>query len=236
MLLHRSPTRILAASVLLLAVIIMGGLGMWQLDRMNQKEQRLASIAQKQSGGPIGLQTAIRSAEDPRDVSVTFGGTPDTSRVMYLDNRIENGQVGYDVILPVQTDAGWVLVNFGWVKGLPTRDVLPQVDIQPGFTEFEGVITSPGFNPMVKETASKAAFPLRIQALDTDYLSTLLRTPFIDYVIVLTNTNAHFVRNWSPVVMPPEKHLGYAIQWFGLAIAALVIGLLALRKKEVSHE
>ena len=236
MILHRSPTRLLAASILFIAVVFMCGLGFWQLDRMEQKEQRLASIAQKQSGELMGLQTALRSSGDPRDVSVSFGGTPDTSRIMYLDNQIENGQVGYDIIVPVQTDAGWVLVNYGWVKGLQTRDVLPQVDLDNTFTQYEGVVTSPGVNPMVTETATRATFPLRIQALDTDYLSTLLRTPFIDYVIVLTNTNAIFIRHWSPVVMPPEKHLGYAIQWFGLAFAALVIGLLALRKKEVSHE
>lgn len=236
MILKRSPTRLLAASVLLAAVIIMCCLGFWQLDRMEQKEQRLASIAQKQSGGLMGLQTAIRSTDDPRDLHVAFTGTPDTSRMMYLDNRIENGQVGYDIVLPVQTEAGWVLVNYGWVKGLPTRDQLPQVELDNTLTRYEGVITSPGINPMVTETADSATFPLRIQALETDYLSTLLRTPFIDYVVVLTTEDNTFVRNWSPVVMPPEKHLGYAIQWFGLAFAALIIGLLALRKKEISHE
>ncbi|MEH6472724.1 MAG: SURF1 family cytochrome oxidase biogenesis protein, partial [Halopseudomonas sp.] len=26
---------------------------------------------------------------------------------------------------------------------------------------------------------------------------------------------------WKLVVMPPEKHLGYAVQWFGLALALL---------------
>ncbi|WP_414829057.1 SURF1 family protein [Alteromonas sp. H39] len=214
----------------------MCGLGFWQLDRMEQKEQRLASIAQKQSGGLMGLQTAIRSAGDPRDLRVAFTGTPDTSRMMYLDNQIENGQVGYDIVLPVRTDVGWALVNYGWVKGLPTRDTLPQVEIGKSLTEYEGVVTSPGYNPMVTETAVNATFPLRIQALDTDYLSTLLRTPLIDYVVVLTTPDDKFIRNWSPVVMPPEKHLGYAIQWFGLAFAALIIGLLALRKKELSHE
>lgn len=236
MILHRSPTRILAASVLLLAVIIMCGLGFWQLDRMEQKEQRLASIAQKQSGGLMGLQSAIRSAGDARDLQVAFTGTPDTSRIMYLDNRIENGQAGYDIVVPVQTEAGWTLVNYGWVKGLPTRERLPQIELDEKITRYQGVITSPGFNPMVTETADSATFPLRIQALDTDYLSTLLRTPFIDYVVVLTTSDDRFIRNWSPVVMPPEKHLGYAIQWFGLAFAALIIGLLALRKKEISHE
>ena len=31
-----------------------------------------------------------------------------------------------------------------------------------------------------------------------------------------------FVREWNPVVVGPERHVGYAVQWFALA-AALVI-------------
>jgi cytochrome oxidase assembly protein ShyY1 len=30
--------------------------------------------------------------------------------------------------------------------------------------------------------------------------------------------------------MSPDKHLGYAVQWFGLGIAALTIYLLSLMK------
>jgi cytochrome oxidase assembly protein ShyY1 len=36
--------------------------------------------------------------------------------------------------------------------------------------------------------------------------------------------------------MPPEKHLGYAIQWFGLAIAAALIGGFAIMKKGRQYE
>ena len=38
------------------------------------------------------------------------------------------------------------------------------------------------------------------------------------------------------VVMSPEKHLGYAVQWFGLAIAAAAIGGFAISKKGRSYE
>ncbi|MCS5577264.1 MAG: SURF1 family protein, partial [Alteromonas macleodii] len=37
----------------------MCGLGYWQLDRMVQKQQRLASIAQKQSNGTLSLEEAL---------------------------------------------------------------------------------------------------------------------------------------------------------------------------------
>jgi surfeit locus 1 family protein len=32
-----------------------------------------------------------------------------------------------------------------------------------------------------------------------------------------------FVRTWAPPGFPPIRHLGYAVQWFGLALALLVI-------------
>jgi cytochrome oxidase assembly protein ShyY1 len=52
--------------------------------------------------------------------------------------------------------------------------------------------------------------------------------PFV--VNLAPEPNSEFVRNWQPVVMSPEKHLGYAVQWFGLGIAALTIYLLSLMK------
>ena len=43
--------------------------------------------------------------------------------------------------------------------------------------------------------------------------------------------NSTFIRNWQPVVMPPEKHMAYAVQWFLLGVAALVIFIIAQRNK-----
>ncbi|MCU7553545.1 SURF1 family protein [Alteromonas sp. ASW11-19] len=233
---HRSPTRILAVCVILIAVAAMTGLGFWQLDRMTQKERRLASIAQKHTGEPMSLTHALRAVTDPRDTQVQFNGTPDPARIMYLDNRVVEGQVGYDIVVPVRTDVGWVLVNYGWIKAGQRRAYLPEVILAGTSRTFAGVLSKPGQNPMVTETADTAQFPLRIQALDPEFLSTLLKMPLVPYVVVLTRDDPRFKRQWSPVVMPPEKHLGYAIQWFGLAIAAFIVGLLALRKKGSNHD
>jgi len=42
------------------------------------------------------------------------------------------------------------------------------------------------------------------------------------------------VREWTPNVMPAERHLAYAVQWFALALAALVtFGVLHWRKPEL---
>ena len=39
-----------------------------------------------------------------------------------------------------------------------------------------------------------------------------------------------FVRDWRPAVMGPGKHLSYAVQWFGLAIALIVIFIVNLKR------
>jgi cytochrome oxidase assembly protein ShyY1 len=45
------------------------------------------------------------------------------------------------------------------------------------------------------------------------------------YALVLDEGQAGGLQyDWSPIPpMGPEKHLGYAIQWFGLAVALLII-------------
>ncbi|GGW91156.1 SURF1 family protein [Alteromonas halophila] len=213
----------------------MTSLGFWQLDRMEQKQQRLASITQKQAQGPVDFSQVI-NMPDPRDIDVTVSGIPDTSAIMLLDNQIHQGKPGYDVLIPVQTDFGWLLVNYGWVAAPRYRDELPDLDVASEVQRFKGVITRPGDNPMIRETATEAShFPLVIQKPDTDTLGELLNRQFRPHILELTTPDAQYVREWEPVVMSPEKHLGYAIQWFGLALAGAVIGAVAIFRKGNNH-
>ena len=83
---------------------------------------------------------------------------------------------------------------------------------------------------------SASRFPARIQQISISTASELLSLNLLPYVVVLTAKNDLFVRRYNSVVMPPEKHLGYAIQWFGLAIAAALIGGFAIMKKGRQYE
>ena len=53
--------------------------------------------------------------------------------------------------------------------------------------------------------------------------------PFV--VLLNPQETSSYVRNWQPVVMAPEKHLAYAVQWFLLGFAALVVFVIAQRNK-----
>ncbi|HOX72536.1 MAG TPA: SURF1 family protein, partial [Dokdonella sp.] len=47
----------------------------------------------------------------------------------------------------------------------------------------------------------------------------------IDTRVLLLDADAAsgFVREWTPQILPPERHRGYAFQWFCFALASVVI-------------
>ena len=226
---HRfTATRWIAIVVTLLAIGLMFRLGLWQLDRMHQKEARLASIAQKQTNGPISLFDLPATLSESRDLPVTFNGKRIGNTTFYIDNQIVEGRVGYHVLAPVSTESGNVLLNFGWVPAGAYRDILPQVQLPVDQATFKGTVSVPGHNPVVRETAS--AFSGRevlLQKIDIGMLNANTDLHLKPYIIQLESpVDEQFVRNWQPVVMPPKKHLAYAVQWFGLALAASTIALI----------
>ncbi len=226
---------ILAGCITLLAVIAMVSLGFWQLDRMTQKQHRLDSIAQKNAVTPIHPFSAADQWQDVRDVPVRFTGQVADNRVLLLDNQIVKGRPGYDVIVPVVTRGREILVNMGWVAAPRSRNELPVLPVPQGDVEIDGVLAQPGTNPLISETQTQFnQFPLVIQQLDIAVLNQRWQTTLPDMVVERLGSEpeaSEFLTNWQPVVMSPEKHLGYAVQWFGLAVAAIVIFLSVLFRR-----
>lgn len=233
---QRTPGIWLAALFILLVVIALSSLGVWQLQRMVQKQQRLDSITEKQQKETVGLVTALQM-NDPRDVDVKFTGNVDNQHLILLDNQVVDSQVGFDVIAPVLTNVGWVLVNFGWVAAPNLTRTLPNVEVVGGESHLRGKISQPSLNPFIRDTASaNQAFPALVQQISVPQIQQMLDRKLQPYLIEMTGEDSIFLRRYTPVVMPPEKHLGYAIQWFALAIAAAVVGAIAIVKKESNHE
>jgi cytochrome oxidase assembly protein ShyY1 len=153
---------------------------------------------------------------------------------------------GYQLVVPVMTIAGdIVLTNFGWLRGNAIRGQLPSLTspVTALFSnqsqQFTGVVSYPSINTMVSETnIAFGKFPALLQQIDVTQIKQHLSATGIltsgklfPFVVNLSpQPNSEFVRNWQPVVMSPDKHLGYAVQWFGLGIAALTIYLLSLMK------
>ena len=103
--------------------------------------------------------------------------------------------------------------------------------VMPELPALKGVVYLPVKNSLINETNhSYGQFPVLLQQVDLDEISLHLNEEVLPGTLRLLPDESFFVREWQAVTMSPEKHLGYAIQWFGLAIAALTVYLLSMLK------
>jgi cytochrome oxidase assembly protein ShyY1 len=225
---------IAATLVTFLCVVIMFALGNWQLHRAEQKTTRLLAVELAAKTAQLDLHQVLRTnIEEMLDMPVNFDGAADAARYFLLDNRIHKGRVGYEVLVPMQTNSGTVLANFGWVAATNSREILPSINIDNQKAHYAGVVSVPLNNAMVKETAMiDGVWPKVLQQTDLNVIQQHYNQEVLPFVVLLNaQKSSIFVRNWQPVVMAPEKHLAYAVQWYLLAIAALAVFIIAQRNK-----
>lgn len=122
---------------LVLTATILAGLGTWQLQRAQAKEQILA---QREVAGKAEAAN-LAAASDPQALyghAVAASGAY-TQRQILLDNQVWQGRVGYRVWTPLVLDDGrLVLVDRGWVGGAGNRQRLPQPPVPAGSLEIRG--------------------------------------------------------------------------------------------------
>ena len=96
---------IVATLVTFVCVVIMFALGNWQLQRAEEKSQRLLTLDIAAKTAQINLQQVLRSNLDEMlDMPINFEGTADAFRYFLLDNKIHkgfetNGPQGYSATL-----------------------------------------------------------------------------------------------------------------------------------------
>ena len=222
-----------ATLVTLCAFVIMFALGGWQLQRAEEKNLRLSQIEQARQHTPFSLVDILKHKGEQRDLPLKVSASATNEQYFLLDNKIQQGRVGYQVIVPLETEQGWLLGNFGWIAGTGDRQRLPSVTLDPTLKSYHGVISIPTLNPMISETATiDGIWPTLVQQIDLAIMQEHFGQAFLPVVLLLEPDDASpFIRNWQAVVMPPEKHIAYAVQWFGLGIAALVVFIFAQRNR-----
>nr|WP_136250836.1 SURF1 family protein [Ningiella ruwaisensis] len=224
-------TLTLIATVLAIScIVIMFLLGFWQLDRKSEKEARLEQISQRQESNPLRLEDLIDNPEKFVDFPLMLTGEL-SNQTFFIDNKLKNGVAGYEVLSTLRSDYGVVLINLGWVPGTGDRSRLPEI-ILPNTSEHLGLVYVPQDNIMVSETNSNyGRFPVVLQQIDIAEIEQHLGEDVLPFTLRLNaNESTPFLRQWEVVNMPPERHLGYAIQWFGLGVAGLTVFLLTIMK------
>jgi surfeit locus 1 family protein len=195
----------------ILGTAVLISLGVWQLQRLEWKQAILAEIDARMAAAPAALPDDPDPARD-RFLPVTATGTITDEEIDVLVSVKGTGP-GYRIISAFETDDGRrILLDRGFVRD--DRKDAPRPPV-PGVT-VTGNLHWPdevdGYTPAA-DTARNIWFardvPAMAAALGTEPLMIILRT----------------TSEPAPAVAPfpldsagiPNDHLGYAIQWFGLA-------------------
>jgi surfeit locus 1 family protein len=212
------------------------GLGTWQLDRAAQKRELFASFAAG-AGKPLALADHPRGLDSLRRFTrVAADGRYRADRQFLLDNMVEDQQAGFRVLTPLVLDDGRaVMVDRGWVpKAFGSHASLPEVAVDTSRRSVTGRLDRlprPGID---LDRPPGEGWPRVVQFPSADELSAALGMELVPGVILLDPESPDgFRRNWRPSDFGPERHVGYAVQWFSLAGTLVVLYLVwALRKSD----
>lgn len=226
-----------------LAVLsLLVSLGFWQLGRADEKKELLAQQQQSTNEKSVDLLNLIgNGSKDFRYRKTKITGYYDQNHQYLIDNQIINGRVGYFVMTPFIVDGikRAVLVNRGWVPLNKNRKILPDIKIDSVKETLSGRINN---FPVVGIKLAGAEIPTDnwpsvVQIADHEVLSEKLGYPIFPFQIELdAGIKRGYVRDWKRnTTMPPEKHVAYALQWFGLAITLTILYIGFNRIKQVNE-
>lgn len=221
-------------TVLLFPALI--ALGFWQLDRADEKSALALQNAQRSEADPLPLKSLLEmAAEDLAYRPVVVSGYYETAATVFLDNQIRDGRYGHDVYAVFRDvpSGEFVLLNRGWVPGDSSRRSLPTISVPAGEQVLTAMVYVPPGEPylLAEEQFAAAEWPLLVQSAHTPQLRELIakrfqRALFPAELRLRADQQTGFRRDWPVVNVSPQKHQGYALQWFTMAAALLLLFVL----------
>lgn len=235
--------RITAAglSLYVLCLGLLCSLGFWQLGRAEQKRQFLQQQQLASEAAAVDLnRSPVVNRDAARYQKVAVTGGYDAAHQFLIDNQTLEGKPGYFVVTPFLIDnAHAVLVNRGWVPLGADRATLPDVAINAEVERVEGRINHfPPVGIRLKGAEIPTeGWPAVVQVVDADVLSAKLGYELYDFQIELdAKAIEGYRRQWKAAsIIPPEKHLAYAVQWFGLALTLTGLFIWISSRKRSEH-
>lgn len=222
----------------LLACVFIGlftWLGCWQLSRASQKQDLLQSFANRTTQEPVSAKN-LNDVNDWRFYRAQLSGTFDNKHTFLLDNKTYKGKVGYEVYTPFHAHGmrSSILVNRGFIPVGVGRQVLPNIQPIEGDVTLIGMINLPPTYMALGKLIDpiKITWPLRVEFINLPDLANILKDKLFPYTLSMDPSDPRaYAITWQVVSMAPERHLGYAVQWFALALTLLILFVALNRVK-----
>jgi surfeit locus 1 family protein len=209
-------------------LMLLIGLGTWQIYRLHWKQGILAQIAAAESAPPVPL------GPNPAPYTKVFAkGRFRFDLAAQYGSEVRDTQAGPTIgtyqIVPLEQTGGApaVLVNRGWI---PQRR-------ETALNDPSGEVTVTGYvRPGDTARWFSAADDLagrQFFTLDPDVIARTLGEPDVrPFVLVALGPvpASVYPAPADQLPRPPNNHLSYVITWYGLALALVVVFVVWMRK------
>lgn len=220
------------ALLTLVGLAILIGLGTWQLERMRWKEGLIARIHARTLAAPVDADAATSQLLQTRDleyVRVRARGRLLYDKEHYLYAPDQKLGPGWHVYTPLEIAPAHVIwINRGYVPDRLKSPDARQAGQVDGEVEVTGLVRMPGQTSMFtpdnavdkniwywRDLAgmTAASFPKSdIQAL-----------PFFIDAEAAASAPGGWPKGGTTIIKLPNRHLEYALTWYGLAAALAAI-------------
>lgn len=202
----------------------------WQTARARYKQGLVDAYAQSQML-PSQEMSNWGSDSPPEFSRASLEGEWRPDALIYADNQVRDGQVGYSVYMPLcQTAIRCVLVDRGWVRAGARRADLPDVVSPSGTQRVEGVVlrAQSKFVELSEQSVEGRVW----QNVTVDRVARASGLELAPFILAQSGGSADGLRRDE--IKPEfgvEKHIAYAAQWYAFALVTAISGLFAAMRK-----
>ena len=228
--------RFILPSILITATFaFLVSLGFWQLERADDKRSIEASIKQANTGS-VELIKKEEGLQSKEYYEVRLQGKYLSDKQFIYDNQIVDQVSGYYVLTPyaLEGQSKAILINRGFIPWSGRRDKLADIVIGQETREIKVQISKPIKRMELKPSEVGIQFPVLIQSIDLQDMADRAKVDFSSVIGLLDASASNgFIRKWEPYTGSIEKHIGYAVQWFLMALVLAIIGIrIAIKQRK----
>ncbi len=218
------------------AVVTLAFLGTWQVQRLLWKQAVIADLQteyQKDPNDNIYDVDRLKDLDDQK-TPILYGSVQgnfiDTKQI-FLKPKTHEGKVGAQLIQPYSLiQGGFILVNRGWVEEgqINSLDLLNQKN-----DSVIGIFRKPDWNRFTSNNRPDLDIWTKPDINEmADFFELENVAPVMLYATTIQNNEGLILQDqkWYP----RNKHLQYAIFWYGMIFVLLILVGFVVRSKETN--
>lgn len=212
---------------LITLIVICFYLGLWQLERAEEKLAIQNDFNSEITKDYINISSL---SNEPIRYKKIFAEGSFIEPYFLLDNIVYNRKAGYYVISPFLIDGKILLVNRGWVDNY-SRQKYPTIDTPKEATIINGYVKYP--MQLLELTSENISLkePYVIQNININQISKIIKKEIYPFIVNL-NESSRFLYKYIPEKNEKShlKHYMYAGQWFLFTIIGIFFLIILNRK------